>query len=171
MRHRKSGRKLNRSDSHRRAMFRNMARSLITHERIRTTEAKAKELRGVVDKLITLALRDDLHSRRLAYKTLGSHQLVQRLFDEVAPRFTGGTGGYTRIIKMSMPRAGDCAPMVLIELTRLAGEEAPAAKEPKAVKAEPTAPVAEAPAAPVAEAPAEEAPEAEAADEEAPKAE
>jgi len=122
-------------------MFKNMARALLTYEKIRTTEPKAKELRRVVDKLITLALRNDLHARRQAYKVLGSHQLVQRLFDEIGPRFEGGTGGYTRIIKLSQPRKGDCAPMVIIELTKLAAaeEEAPKeeAKEAPAKKAAP----------------------------------
>ncbi len=138
MRHRKSGRKLNRSNSHRAAMFKNMARALLTYEQIRTTEAKAKELRRVVDKLITLALRNDLHTRRQAYKVLGSHQMVQRLFDDIGPRFEGGTGGYTRIVKLAQPRKGDCAPMVIIELTQKAAdsasekaEEKPAAKEVK----------------------------------------
>ncbi|SKA74794.1 large subunit ribosomal protein L17 [Paucidesulfovibrio gracilis DSM 16080] len=118
MRHKKSGRKLNRTNAHRKALMRNMARALLTHERIRTTEAKAKELRKVVDGLVTLALRDDLHSRRQAYKTLNNHQLVQRLFDEIAPRFKEAKGGYTRILKLAMPRRGDCAPMCVIELAR-----------------------------------------------------
>lgn len=118
MRHRKSGKRLGRTWEHRKAMFRNMARSLLTHGRIRTTEAKAKELRKVVDGLVTLALRDDLHSRRQAYKTLNNHQLVQRLFDEIAPRFKEAKGGYTRILKLAMPRRGDCAPMCVIELAR-----------------------------------------------------
>lgn len=135
MRHRKAGRKLNRSDSHRKAMFRNMAKSLLTYERIRTTEAKAKELRRVVEKLITTALKNDLHARRQAYKTLNNHKLVQRLFDEIAPRFEGGKGGYTRIVKLSTPRKGDCAPMVIIELTKRAEPEA-TAEEPKAEQAE-----------------------------------
>ncbi|WP_319583789.1 50S ribosomal protein L17 [uncultured Pseudodesulfovibrio sp.] len=134
MRHRKSGRKLNRSNTHRAAMFKNMVRALLTYEQIRTTEAKAKELRRIADKLITLAIRNDLHSRRQAYKVLGSHQMVQRLFDEIGPRFAEGQGGYTRIVKMSQPRKGDCAPMVIIELTKKASEasaEAPAKEEPK----------------------------------------
>lgn len=131
MRHRKSGRKLNRSNTHRAAMFKNMARALMTYEQIRTTEAKAKELRRVADKLITLALRNDLHARRQAYKVLGSHQMVQRLFDEIGPRFEGGTGGYTRIIKLAQPRKGDCAPMVIIELTKKAEVEAPVAEAEK----------------------------------------
>lgn len=135
MRHRKSGRKLNRSASHRKAMFKNMAKALLTYESIRTTEAKAKELRKIVDRLITLALKNDLHARRQAYKVLGSHQMVQRLFDEIGPRFEGGKGGYTRIIKLSSPRKGDAAPMVIIELTKLAG--AAPVEEPKADEEKP----------------------------------
>lgn len=136
MRHRKSGRKLNRTNSHRKAMFRNMARALLTYERIRTTEAKAKELRKVVDNLITLAIRDDLHARRLAYKALNNHQMVQRLFDEIGPRYKEGGGGYTRILKLSQPRKGDCAPMVVIELTKKGGdlEAAEEIKEEKPAK-------------------------------------
>ncbi len=130
MRHNKSGRKFNRSNSHRKAMFRNMARALLTYERIRTTEPKAKELRKVVDNLITLAIRNDLHSRRLAYKALNNHQLVQRLFDVIGPRFAQGGGGYTRILKLSQPRKGDCAPMVVIELTKKE-EESKDSKESK----------------------------------------
>ncbi|EHJ49231.1 ribosomal protein L17 [Solidesulfovibrio carbinoliphilus subsp. oakridgensis] len=126
MRHKKSGRKFGRNSSHREAMLRNMARSLVIHERIRTTEHKAKELRGVVERLITLAQTDSLHARRLAYKFLANHQLVARLFDEIGPRFRGQAGGYTRVVKMGLPRAGDCAPMAVIELTRMAGETAPA---------------------------------------------
>lgn len=133
MRHNKSGRKLNRNSSHRSAMFKNMARAVLTFETIRTTEAKAKELRGVVDGLITLALKNDLSARRQAFKVLGNHQLVKRLFDEVGPRFAGGAGGYTRIVKLSQPRLGDCAPMVIFELTKLA--EKPAAEAPKAEEA------------------------------------
>lgn len=149
MRHRKSGRRFSRSTPHRQAMFRNMARALLTHEAIRTTEAKAKDLRSVVDKLITLALRDDLHSRREAYRVLNNHQLVKRLFDEIGPRYTGGKGGYTRIIKMSLPRAGDAAPMVLIELTKRVEKVAKAEPEKKA---EPKAEAAAETAAPEAEA-------------------
>lgn len=125
MRHRKSGRKFGRNASHRKAMLRNMARSLLIHERIRTTEQKAKELRGVVEHLVTLSQTDSLHARRLAYKFLENHQLVARLFDEIGPRFRGQPGGYTRVVKMSLPRAGDCAAMAVIELTRQAGETAP----------------------------------------------
>ena len=127
-------------------MFKNMARALLTYEQIRTTEAKAKELRRIVDKLITLALRNDLHARRQAYKVLGSHQMVQRLFDEIGPRFEGGKGGYTRIMKLSQPRKGDCAPMVIIELTKKAAEaasEAKAEEKPAAKKSEPKKEAAE----------------------------
>jgi len=107
---------------------------VFTYETIRTTEAKAKELRGVVDGLITLALKDDLPARRQAFKVLGNHQLVKHLFDEVGPRYAGGVGGYTRIVKLSQPRIGDCAPMVIFELTKLAEKkvEAPVAAAPKA---------------------------------------
>ncbi|WP_243545589.1 50S ribosomal protein L17 [Pseudodesulfovibrio tunisiensis] len=136
MRHKKAGRKLNRSASHRKAMFKNMARALLTYERIRTTEAKAKELRKIVEKMITLALKNDLHARREAYKVLGSHQMVQRLFDEIGPRFEGGKGGYTRILKLAQPRKGDCAPMVVIELTAQAAPAAESKPEAKPAKVE-----------------------------------
>ena len=96
MRHSNSGKKLGRTPSHRKALFRNMASAMITYGKIRTTEVKAKELRRVVEPLITLALRNDLHSRRLAYETLNDHKLVQRLFDVVAPLFAGVPGGSPR---------------------------------------------------------------------------
>lgn len=118
MRHSNTGRKLSRSGKHRKALFRNMTKALLTYGKIRTTEAKAKELRSVVEPLITLALRDDLHSRRLAYDFLGNHQLVKTLFGEIAPPFKGVNGGYTRIIKLALPRKGDCAPMAVLELTK-----------------------------------------------------
>ncbi len=121
-------------------MLRNMVRSLLTYEHIRTTEPKAKELRSSCEKLITLALRNDLHSRRLAFKTLENHGLVKKLFDEIGPRYEGGGGGYTRIIKLAEPRKGDCAPMCIIELTKraeeAAAEAAPAATEAPAEEAE-----------------------------------
>ena len=130
MRHKKSGRKLGRTASHRKALMRNMARSLLIHERIRTTEHKAKELRGVVENLVSLAQTDSVHSRRMAFKVLENHQLVARLFDEIGPRFQGQPGGFTRVVKMGLPRAGDCAPMAIIELTKLNGEApAPSVKE------------------------------------------
>lgn len=130
MRHNKSGRKLGRNASHRKALFRNMARSLLTFERIRTTEAKAKELRKVADGLVTLALANDLHARREAYKVLENHQLVAKLFNEIGPRFVGVKGGFTRVVKLGLPRAGDCAPLAIIELTRRAAgtAEVPAEK-------------------------------------------
>ncbi|WP_294487566.1 50S ribosomal protein L17 [uncultured Mailhella sp.] len=122
MRHSNSGKKLSRNPSHRKALLRNMSKALLTHGRIRTTEIKAKELRGVVESLITLARRNDVAARRLAYRELGSHQLVQKLFDEIAPRFAGIPGGYTRVVKLAMPRRGDCAPMAIIELTKQAAD-------------------------------------------------
>ena len=118
MRHNNSGKQLSRNPSHRKALFRNMAGAMITYGRIRTTEVKAKEVRRVVEPLITLALRNDLHSRRLAYGMLGDHQLVKRLFDVVAPVFAGVPGGYTRITKLALPRKGDCAPMAILEFTK-----------------------------------------------------
>ena len=136
MRHRKSGKKFSRTPSHRKAMFRNMAKSLLTHYSLRTTVVKAKSLRGVIEPLITLAKRNDLHARRQAYKVLGSHQLVKFLFDEIGPLFEGVPGGYTRVIKLSTPRKGDNAPMAVIELIRKPGVEesdsaAPMSKEQK----------------------------------------
>jgi len=128
MRHSKAGKKLGRTYSHRKAMFRNMARSLLTYGQIKTTETKAMALRKDVDNLVTLGLRNDLHARRLAYKFLENHQLVKKLFDEIAPRFTGVNGGYTRVYKLGLPRVGDCAPMAVIELTRR--EEAAQAAAP-----------------------------------------
>ena len=141
MRHRKAGKRLGRTHEHRSAMFKNMARSLLTHERIRTTETKAKELRKVVDKLITLALSNDLHARRQAYKVLGNHRLVQRLFEEIGPRFVGGGGGYTRVVRLAEPRPGDCAPMAVIELTRKEGEQVREKAEEEAPKKAAKAPV------------------------------
>ena len=122
MRHSNSGKKLSRNPSHRKALLRNMSKALLTHGRIRTTEIKAKELRGVVESLITLGRRDDLAARRQAFSVLGDHKLVQKLFDEIAPRFAGVAGGYTRVVKLAMPRVGDCAPMAIIELTKQAEE-------------------------------------------------
>lgn len=126
MRHSNSGKKLSRNPSHRKALLRNMSKALLTHGRIRTTEIKAKELRGVVESLITLGRRDDLAARRQAFSVLGDHKLVQKLFGEIAPRFAGVAGGYTRVIKLALPRKGDCAPMAIIELTKWADEAAEA---------------------------------------------
>lgn len=126
MRHSNSGKKLSRTPSHRKALFHNLAKALLTHGKIRTTEIKAKALRRVVEPLITLALRNDLHARRQAYRVLGNHQLVQRLFDVIGPAFAGVPGGYTRVLKLATPRRGDNAAMAIIELTR-GVEAAPAA--------------------------------------------
>ena len=128
MRHNKSGRKLNRTTQHRKALFSNMANAIITYGKIRTTEAKAKELRRVIEPLVTLGKRDDLHSRRLAYKVLGSHDMVKKLFDEIAPRYAGVPGGYTRVIKLGMPRKGDAAPLAIIEFVNQEAADPKAAK-------------------------------------------
>jgi len=115
MRHRKSGRQLNRNSSHRKAMFRNMAVSLFEHEVIKTTVPKAKELRRVAEPLITLAKNDSVANRRLAFARTRSKQAVGKLFGELGPRYTERPGGYTRILKCGY-RAGDTAPMAFIEL-------------------------------------------------------
>ncbi len=115
MRHRKSGRQLNRNSSHRQAMFRNMASSLIGHEIIKTTLPKAKELRRVVEPLITLAKVDTVANRRLAFARTRNIETVAKLFNELGPRFAKRAGGYTRILKCGF-RAGDNAPMAYIEL-------------------------------------------------------
>ena len=114
MRHRKQGRKLNRTASHRKAMFANMAASLIEHEQIVTTLPKAKELRSVADKLITLGKRGDLHSRRQAISRIKDVEQVKKLFDTLAPRYADRNGGYTRVLKAGF-RYGDNAPMAVIE--------------------------------------------------------
>ena len=115
MRHRKNGRKLNRTASHKRAMLSNMATSLLLHERIVTTVPKAKELRTVVEPLITLAKKGDLHARRKALSIVADQEAVAKLFDELAGRFEDRQGGYTRVVKIG-PRRGDNAPMAFIEL-------------------------------------------------------
>ena len=115
MRHRKSGRKFGRSSSHRSAMLRNMVTSLLEHERIRTTDAKAKDLRRVAEKMITLGKKGTLHHRRQALTFLFDEKVVKKLFDELAPRFEDRPGGYTRLTKLG-PRKGDNAPMVKLEL-------------------------------------------------------
>ncbi|HAS4618729.1 TPA: 50S ribosomal protein L17 [Vibrio cholerae] len=118
MRHRKSGRQLNRNSSHRKAMFSNMASSLVRHEVIKTTLPKAKELRRVVEPLITLAKTDSTDSvanRRLAFARTRDNEVVAKLFNELGPRFAARQGGYTRILKCGF-RAGDKAPMAYIEL-------------------------------------------------------
>ena len=115
MRHRKSGRKLNRTSSHRKAMFKNMAQALIKHEQIMTTLPKAKELRGVVDKLVTLGKKGGLANRRLALSRLQDEAMVEKLFSEIAERYKERPGGYTRVLRAGF-RKGDAAPMAVIEL-------------------------------------------------------
>ena len=115
MRHRKSGRQLNRNSSHRQAMFRNLASALVSHEIIKTTLPKAKELRRVVEPLITLAKEDRVANRRLAFARTRNIETVAKLFNELGPRFAQRAGGYTRILKCGF-RAGDNAPMAYIEL-------------------------------------------------------
>ena len=116
MRHRKSGRRLGRNSSHRKAMFRNMAASMIKHETIKTTVPKAKELRRVVEPLITLAKVDNVANRRLAFDRLRDKEVVGKLFTEIGPRCKERPGGYLRILKTS-PRPGDNAPMAIVMLT------------------------------------------------------
>jgi large subunit ribosomal protein L17 len=123
MRHRMSGRKLNRTGSHRKAMFANMAVALLKHEQIKTTLPKAKDLRRVVDRLITLGKRGDLHARRQANSVLRDRRITTKLFDALAARYKDRPGGYTRVLKAGF-RYGDMAPMALIELV----ERDPAAK-------------------------------------------
>ncbi len=115
MRHRKKGRNLSRSPSHRRALLRNMATSLFRHERIRTTTARARELRPYAERLVTLARRGDLHARRQAARRIADREVLGKLFDEIGPRYADRPGGYTRILKLG-PRKGDAADMALIEL-------------------------------------------------------
>jgi large subunit ribosomal protein L17 len=160
MRHRKAGRKLGRNTSHRKAMMRNMVTSFFNCEKITTTDARAKELRKMAEKLITMARRGDLHSRRLAMEVVRDKKTVAKLFETIAPRYMDRPGGYTRIIKLGL-RAGDNASLSMIELveeefTAKPKKKAPAKKVAKKVEA----PVEETPAeeAPAEEAPVEEAP-------------
>jgi large subunit ribosomal protein L17 len=150
MRHRNSGRQLSRNASHRHAMLRNMATSLLQHEAIRTTVPKAKELRRVVEPLITLAKVDSIAMRRLAYARLRDDNVVEKLFADLGPRFKARAGGYTRILKME-PRPGDSADMALMQLVDPAvvatekKDDTKAAKTPKAAskKTKKAAPAAE----------------------------
>ena len=129
MRHRKSGRQLNRNSAHRKAMFRNMASSLFDHELIRTTLPKAKELRRVVEPLITLAKEDSVANRRLAFNRLRDRNVVTKLFNELGPRYEARPGGYLRILKCGF-RTGDKAPMAIVELVdRPAAVDSEAATE------------------------------------------
>ncbi len=115
MRHRVAGRHLKRSSGHRQALFRNLITELFRHKKIRTTEAKAKAIRGEAEKLVTLAKRGDLHARRQALRTVTDAQVVKALFEEIAPRYRERPGGFTRLVKLG-PRQGDAAPMVILEL-------------------------------------------------------
>ncbi len=127
MRHMNSGRKFSRSSAHRTALFRNLATALFRVERIETTDAKCKELRGYAEKLITLAKRGDVHSRRLAYRDIRDQDVLHKLFADIAPRFKTRPGGYTRITK-SRIRRGDNAPISIIELV---GNEIPLGTAPE----------------------------------------
>ena len=131
MRHGHGLRKLNRTSEHRLAMLRNMMNSLLEHEVIKTTLPKAKELRRVVEPMITLAKEPTLANRRLAFNRLRSRDMVVKLFDELGPRFKTRPGGYTRILKMGF-RVGDNAPMALVELVDRPAETAPTTETPSA---------------------------------------
>ena len=115
MRHRKSGSHLGRTSAHRKAMFRNMVTSLLDEERIRTTDAKAKEIRRLADRMITLGKRGDLHARRQALSVVRSKDVTAKLFGELAARYRDRPGGYTRVLKLGS-RPGDAAPMSIVEL-------------------------------------------------------
>jgi large subunit ribosomal protein L17 len=115
MRHHVAGRRLGRTKDQRRALRKNLITQLFTHDRIKTTEAKAKAVRGDAEKLVTLAKRGDLHARRLAASRLNGPEALNKLFDELAPRYEDRPGGYTRILRLG-PRPGDSAQMVLLEL-------------------------------------------------------
>ncbi len=126
MRHHRAGRKLGRDAAHRKALYANLAGALIEHGRIKTTEAKAKEVRPVVEQMITLGKRGDLAAHRQAVAFLRSKSVAHRLFADVAPRFADRAGGYTRVVKLG-PRPGDAAPMAYLELVDYVPERAPAA--------------------------------------------
>lgn len=151
MRHQLTGRQLSRNSSHRHAMLRNMSVSLLRHETIRTTLPKAKELRRVVEPLITLAKKDADANRRLAFARLRDADVVEKLFTDLGPRFKARPGGYTRILRM-LPRPGDSAPMALMQLVdgpaSATAEEAPAAAKKSARKKKSAASGSEAGAAP-----------------------
>jgi large subunit ribosomal protein L17 len=128
MRHMNRGRKLNRTSAHRKALFKNLVLALIRHERIRTTDAKAKELRRVADRMVTLGKQNDLAARRHVFALVQSHEAVQKLFNEIAPRFKERSGGYTRVVKFGF-RRGDAAPLSIIEFT--GAEEQTKGKKPR----------------------------------------
>lgn len=137
MRHRKRGRQLGRDTDHRRALFRNLVTSLLEHEKIETTEAKAKELRGIADRMISLGKRGDLHARRLALAYIQSRPVVAKLFSDIAPRFMDRKGGYTRLIKTRI-RPGDGARMSVVELVELKEKEKKTSKAPATAAAQAT---------------------------------
>ncbi len=120
MRHRVAGVKLNRSPSHRRALFRNLVTALLQHESVKTTDAKAKELKRWGDRMITLGKQGTLHARRRAAALIHGHAVVKKLFDELAPRYQARQGGYTRVTKLGI-RAGDAAPISIVELVDRGG--------------------------------------------------
>jgi large subunit ribosomal protein L17 len=126
VRHQKAGRKLGRDSAHRKALYSNLAGQLIERGRIRTTEAKAKEVRPIVEKMITLGKRGDVHAHRQAVAFLRSKPVAHKLFAEVAPRFADREGGYTRVVKLG-PRQGDAAPMAYLELVDYVPERPPVA--------------------------------------------
>jgi large subunit ribosomal protein L17 len=123
MRHLKAGRKLNRTASHRKALFRNLAKALFDHETIKTTTPKALELRRFADRLITMAKKNNLHSLRLVFAELRDKEIVKKLFSDIGVRYQGTEGGYTRVLKIGR-RRGDAAPMAIIELTQKKEKEA-----------------------------------------------
>ena len=128
MRHNKPGRKLSRKTAHRKALMSNLAVALITHKKIKTTDAKAKELRTYVEPLITFAKRGDLHARRQVLKKIRHKNVVRELFDNIGPSFSDRNGGYTRITKLGF-RDNDCAPVSMIEFVDMVGDLEPQSKE------------------------------------------
>ena len=128
MRHNKRGRKLSRKTAHRKALMSNLAVALITHKKIKTTDAKAKELRTYVEPLITFAKRGDLHARRQVLKKIRHKNVVRELFDNIGPSFSDRNGGYTRITKLGF-RDNDCAPVSIIEFVDMVGDSGSKSKE------------------------------------------
>lgn len=133
MRHRKTGRQLGRNSSHRRALLRSLVTSFLSHEKIETTEAKAKEFRPIAERMITLGKRGDLSARRLAMRFVRDPRVVSKVFDEISPRFSNRNGGYTRIIKTRI-RFGDSARMAIVELVEKGKEGEEVKKEEEAKK-------------------------------------
>lgn len=134
MRHNRAGRKLGRVSEHRRALFRNQLLSLLKHERIITTLPKAKELRPIAERMVTLGRKNSVHARRLANRWLSDRDLIKKLFSEIAPRFATRPGGYTRIVKLG-PRKGDGAELAILEFVDYKLPEAKKGKEAKEEKA------------------------------------